>query len=442
MLQNFVSASLTLADTMMVGMLGQNEMAGMSLATTPFFIAQLFVFGIQSGGAVLISQYWGRQDKQTINRVMGVSTFFAAGISLLFAVVVFLFPQGVMGLTTNNHDLMLIAARYGRIMAFSCVFHAVDMVFVGAQRCAENPMFGTVILSISSICNVVLNYALIFGRLGLPAMGIEGAALATLLSRVIEFIITMGYVLFIDKRLPIQPRFFFCPGKLILRDFFRYALPVLINETLWGVGTSLMPVIYGHMAASADIVAAFSLSGNIERVITVLVFGVANASTVMIGKTTGSGADANTVYHLSGWLLTMAFAAGAVSGVLLLGFTFFAMPFLFTVFTMTANAQRIARFMLIVMSCIIPFRSYNTTSIVGVLRGGGDTRCAMFIEISTMYLYAVPAAFISALVLRMDITAVFLFIVFEDVIKFILGTIRYRSRLWIHNITRDQSEFE
>ena len=165
MLQNLINSSLQLVDTVMVGMLGQNELAGVSLANTPFFIGMLFVFGLMSGGAVLISQYWGKRDLVTINRIMGLSFYFGGAISFLFASAVFLFPEQIMGLITNNPDLHNIAVRYGKNVAYANFVNAIVMVYIGAHRSTENPKLGLYVVGSSMIINTILNWILIFESL-------------------------------------------------------------------------------------------------------------------------------------------------------------------------------------------------------------------------------------------------------------------------------------
>jgi putative MATE family efflux protein len=343
-----------------------------------------------------------------------------------------------MGITTNDPQLADIAARYGRIVAYSYFTNSLVMVYVAAQRSAENPHFGLAVLSVSMVLNVALNWALIFGKFGLPAMGVEGSALATLLARAVEILITLLYILFIDKRLRIRLRAFLRPGMLILKDYIRYATPVVVNETMWGFGTSLYPVIYGHMAQASDIVAAYSIAGNVDKIISVAIFAVAHSTAIIIGKKIGSGARKEDVYAAGKWLLRISVAVGVLAGLciaLIAGAG--TGSFLFTLFKVTPNAQRVALDMLLILAAATLFRYMNTVIIVGILRGGGDVKAGMFIDIMTMYLYALPAAALSALLFKADISLVYTLIVLEECVKTFIGLWRFRSRKWILDITRE-----
>ena len=440
MLQNLISSSLGMVDTVMVGTLGQNELAGMSLANTPFMVAMLFVFGLQSGGAVLISQYWGKRDLKTINRVMGLSWYFAVGISLVIATVIFCFPRQVMGLTTNNPELLEVAVRYGRLVAYSYALNAFTGVYIGTLRACEQPKVGAWVTSIGMVSNVIFNYIFIFGKLGCPALGVEGAAIGTLAARGVELLCTVGHMFFFRKNrvITLMPRYLLRPGTVLMGDFLKYAAPVMLNETLWGLGFSLYTVIYGHMAESADVVAAFSVSGNIERIISVATFALANAAAVAVGKEIGSGASKEETYDLGRVLLFLSCAIGLASGVLmLLCLAAFIDPHVFNLFNLTSGAQRAAKIMLIVMSCVLTLRAFNATLVVGVLRGGGDVRFGLLIDVGVMYCFTVPLTALVALVLKADILWVYLVVMSEEIVKFIIGQTRFRSKKWIRNVTRE-----
>ncbi len=438
-IQNITTSSLALADTIMVGLLGQNELSGLTQANTVFFIIQLFMFGVQSGGSVLIGQYWGKKDIGAINRIMGASIYVAGGFTLLASVIIYFFPEAIMGLTTNDPVLVGFAARYGKTVAVSYFINSIVLVYLGAQRNAENARIGMYVLAGSMAINIFLNWVLIFGKLGFPALGIEGAAIATLISRIAELLMVIVHALFIDKRLKIMPKLLLRPGKTIWRDYIRYATPVLLNETLWGFGYSMYSVIFGHMKDASDIVAAYSITGNIEKLVMVITFAVANAAAVIIGKTVGEGTKKEEVIKLGNWLLAMSVISGLISAAILIGIELFALDsFIFKIFPLTENAQRIVVTMLIILSVSGVFKSYNTTCICGVLRGGGDVKTGMYLDVCTMYAYAIPMGVIAAFVFDAPIAVVFSLILSENIGKMILGVIKIRGGDWVRNITREK----
>ena len=439
MLQNLMTSSAGLIDTVMVGTLGQDNLSGVSLANTPFFVAMLFVFGLQSGGSVLISQYWGKNDPRTINRVMGISWYLACIISILFATVVFIFPEQIMSVTTNKPELVAIAARYGRIVAYSYAINAFVIVFTGTLRSCEKPLVGTLVAVAGVLSNLFFNWVYIYGNLGAPAMGVEGAALGTLLARFVELAIVVCVLIFYKKKpFKLELRYILRPGTPIFRDYLKYAAPVMLNETLWGLGASIYPIIYGHMADANDIVAAFALAGNVERVVSIAVFAMAHSAAIIIGTSIGSGAKREEAVGLGKTVSLISTLVGFVSGALLVFLAFVLIrPFVFPLFTLTANAQRTAMIVLLVNGGIMLFRAFNVTLIVGILRGGGDVKFGMYLDVSVMYLWAIPLGALAGLVFKIDILWVYLLIVSEDLIKSGIGFVRFKSGKWVKNVTRE-----
>ena len=282
-LQNLITTSLGFADTFMVGLLGNAEMAAVTAANVPIFIIQLVIFGFQSGLAVLLSQYWGKGDTDSINRCMGIALYAVTLFSLAIALTTFFLPAEVMRLVTPNEDLVALGTPYIRIVGFANVFNGISSVYAGMQRSTENPRFGMILFAISMCVNTFLNFVLIFGKFGAPRMGVTGAAAATLISRIVEFAVALGYALH-SSRIPLRPGLILQPGRDTARRFVKYSVPVVCNETLWGTGTSMLTVIMGHMANSQDMLAAYSLMGNIDKLSTVVCFGLAASAAVMVAE--------------------------------------------------------------------------------------------------------------------------------------------------------------
>lgn len=436
-LQNLIASSLGLVDTFMVGSLpGDAPMAAVTLANIPIFVVLLMIFGLQSGASVLISQFWGRGDKETISRVIGIGLYVAGAFTAIFALVMFFFPVQFIGLFSNNKELVLLAAEYARPVGFSYFFNGITQVYTAAHRSMENPKLGLCVLSISMVTNTFLNWVLIFGKLGAPALGVAGAAIATLLSRIIEFVVTMVYAV-VNKRFKLRPALMFRPGKAILSKYVRFSTPVLLNETMWGLGTALYPTIMGYMAASPEILAAYGISGNVEKICTVAVFAVAGTAAIIVGREIGMGRSHSEVYDIGKALNTLAFGVGLLVGVLMIFATLgLIAPLVYPNFGLSAEAQNIATMMLIVTAAFLSVRSFNSTNIVGVLRGGGDVRAATFIDLAPLWFFALPLTAVVGLVIKADILWVYIALSLENVVKFFIGVRRFRSRAWIHDLTR------
>ena len=419
----------------MVGLVGQEQMSAVTVANVPIYIIQLIVFGLQSGSRVLISQFWGRGDRESINRVMGIGFFVAGGISTLCALTMGLFPRQVLMLITDNARLVELGTSYIRIVGFSYILNSLSSIYIGMQQSIENPRFGMTVFAISTVCNTAGNYILIFGKLGLPALGITGAAIATFSSRVVEFVISLVYALRC-KQMPLMPACILRPGKATFRSFVKFSTPVLLNETLWGTGTSLYTVIMGHMAGSTDLISAYTVAGNIDKMVTVAIFGVAAAAAVIVGKEVGMGGK--NAYPIGQALTFVAFCTGfGVATAEQLLFWLVLKPHVLPLFSMTAASASLCVTMMICYSISAPLHAFATTGIVGVLRGGGDVRIAMLIDVLPLWCFTLPLLVLLGLVLHAPI-AIFCFIMAtESALKVPFGLHRIRSGKWIHDVTQD-----
>lgn len=435
-LQNLITTSLGFADIFMVGLLGNTEMAAVTAANVPVFIIQVVLFGFQSGMAVLVSQYWGRGDVGNINRCLGVALYAATGFSALVALVTFLFPAQVLRLITPNEELVQLAVDYTRLVGLSYLFNSVSSIYAGVQRSTEFPAFGMTLFGISMCVNTFLNFVLIFGRFGAPAMGVTGAAAATLASRIVEFAAAAGYAARC-KRLPLRWECILRPGRDILRRFIRYSTPVVCNEALWSLGTSMLTVIMGHMDNSQDMLAAYALTGNIDKLSTVVCFGLAASAAVIVGKEIGQGGSREKIYSVSWTLLLCSMLAGGTVAVLLLALlpTFFQ-PVLFPLFQLTPGAAEAATYLAVIYAVFMPMRAFDITNITGVLRAGGDARTAALIDIGPLWLAAIPLMALSGLVLDAPVWLVCVAMQAENICKCPLGLIRFHSRRWINDVTR------
>ncbi len=435
-LQNIITTSLGFADTFMVGLLGNAEMAAVTAANVPVFIIQIVIFGFQSGMAVLVSQYWGRGDTDNINRCMGVALYAVTGFSTLLAFITFFFPAQVLGLITPNQELVALATRYIQIVGFSYIFNGVSSIYAGLQRSTEYPAFGMILFGVSMCVNTFLNYVLIFGKFGAPALGVTGAAIATLASRVVEFAVAAVFALR-NRRLPLRWSCIFRPGKTILRSFIRYSAPVVGNEAMWSVGTSMLTVIMGHMANSQDMLAAYALIGNIDRISTVVCFGIAAAAAVTVGKEIGQGHDRQRIYDVSWTLLLVSMLTGGAVMILLLALlpTFFQ-PVLFPLFNLTPGAAEAAACLSVIYAVFMPMRAFDITNITGVLRAGGDAKAASLIDIGPLWLAAIPLMALTGLVLHAPTWVVCIAMQAENLLKCPIGLIRFRSKRWINDVTQ------
>ena len=435
LLQNLCTTLLGLVDTFMVGALGEAPLAAVQVANTPVFVIQLVIFGLQSGSSVLISQFWGKGDTDAINRVIGIGCYVAGAIAALFAGAMCFAPTQLMGMLTDNPELIPLASSYARIVGPSYLFNSLTGVYVGAHRSMANPKLGMAVFAASMSANTFLNWVFIFGNLGAPALGVEGAAFATLLSRILEFGITMTYAL-TNRRFRLRPATLFRPGRPLLAKFFRYSGPVVLNETLWGLGTSMHKVVMGHMEGSTEILAARALAGNIEDLCTVAIFAVGGTAAIIVGREIGAG-HREHIYEIGATLDTLAMGCGVViGGTLAVGAHTFFPTLVYPIFDLSPTACSISTMMLTMIGICLPLRAFNSVNTVGVLRGGGDVRAASLIDVCPLWLVAVPLSALFGLVLKWGIFWVYVGVIMEQITKFLVGVPRFRSRAWINDVTQ------
>ena len=439
-LQNLITFSLGLIDTFMVSRLSNEAMAAVTTANVPVFLLISIVFGVQSGVGILISQYWGKKDMENISRAMGVAAYLGVGIAVVIGVVLYRWPVAIMDLLSNNHDLSVLGAPYLRLIGFSYVFNMLSSIYVSAQRSVENSAFGMKLFGMSTVINTGMNYLLIFGKCGFPMLGVEGAAIATLLSRVAEFVVCLFCALR-SRTMPLHLEAFFRPGWEMLRRFVKYSSPVLCNELLWGLGNSMLTVILGYTVNSVEYLAANAVMGNLNRLFLVVCFGLGAATAVMVGKAIGEGQSHEEVLELSNTLLWVTILVGAVLAVFALALVpLLFQPVIFPLFKLYDETARIATALAVTGFASIPLHAYAITAVTGVLRAGGDVFFSAVLDIAPQWLAALPLTALFALVLGSSYWWVAAAIQAESLIKCPLCFLRIRKGKWIHDVTLPEGE--
>lgn len=431
-IQNVLQLLLNMMDTVMLGRLGDSSEAVISaanFANQPFFVYSLFLFGMVSGMSVLIAQYWGKGDTDAINSITGIAMTAAVAVGSLFTIVCYLFTPGVMGLFTDSAEVIELGVKYLRIVLASYVIASITSILCGVMRSTEQVGIALGSNTVGIFTNIVLNYCLIFGKFGLPRMEIEGAALATLIAKIVEFLIVLVYVIFFDRRVRLSLARMFRIRRRMIGDFIKYSLPVIFNETMWGLGITLHSVIIGHISDAAY--AAYTVANIIEKIGLLSAIGFANATQIIIGKEIGAGRSENA-YPYARTMLTLSAALGIImSGVVLL----VRVPAV-GLFDIADSTKTAAVNIIAVMSVIIFIKSLNTTAIVGVMRGGGDTRTAMIFDFMPMWLISIPLGAIVAHIIKLPVWWVYACLMSDEVIKSGFCLLYIRTKRWIRNVTR------
>ncbi|MDR0878885.1 MAG: MATE family efflux transporter [Treponema sp.] len=427
MLQNLINSFVNILDTVMIGRLGTVEIAAVGLGNNVFFFYSMILFGIGSGAAIFTAQYWGRQDIPGIRKNTGFCLLLNLSGALVFTLLCLFFPENIMRIYSRDPAVIAAGAVYLRILTGSFIPFAISQVFILTLRSVEKVRLAMVTTFIALSINAVLNYCFIFGVGPFPAMGIAGAALATVISRIAEMIVLLA-VSYAKKYPPAGGfRELMAFNSPFVSRFIKIVLPVVINEFVWALGVSLTNIIFAR--THTDAVAAYNITNTVSQLTWVLFIGLGNGVAVLIGKKIGEG-DEKTARDYASRIVRFApiVATGAIFILVPLSALF---PFIFNVNEQVLVAARI---MIIILGISYPFRAFNMTMVVGVCRAGGDTIFCTFYDVGFMWLIALPLAASAAYFFHAPFWAIYVCMSLDDLFKMFLGLWRYRSGKWLHNV--------
>lgn len=428
-LQNLINVGISSIDVIMLGRVGEKVLSGASLGSQVQFIMSLILFGLTSGSSVLIAQYWGKGDKDSIATVFGMAMKMAALVGIFFMVFTEWMPDKIMKIFTNDTEVIAQGVLYLRIVAVSYAISAVTMVYLNTMRGMERVAVATVTYLISMVTNIVVNGLLIFGLFFFPKMGVEGAAIGTLLARIAELLVVIFYNWKKNDVLAFRISFLFRKDKLLFRDFLKYSVPVVFNELMWGAGVSMIAAILGHMGSSA--VAANSVAQVVRQLATVVAFGVSSTTAILIGKVIGEG-KLDMAKEYGRRFRRLSIITGLVGAAVVL----LARPIVMQAFTLSEEARGYLGIMMLIMSYFVVGQSYNTTLIVGIFRGGGDTLFGLILDVSVMWGISILFGAVGAFVFRLSVPLVYMILLSDEVIKIPITTWRYRTYRWLQDVTR------
>lgn len=420
LLQNFVN----MLDTVMIGRLGSVEIAAVGLGNQIFFILNMILFGITSGGGVFIAQFWGKKDLSGIRKSLGLMTLIAAFVALVFTVLGLLIPHQLIRIYSPDPEVVRVGGEYLRLACLSYIPTAISFSITLALRSTERVKLPLVCTSVSLLTNAGANYLLIF----LAGLGVKGAAIATVFSRLVELVILLSWTYSHGYEICGRFRELLGFDWSFVFKYLKIAFPVIVNETFWGLGTSVYNGIYAH--AGTDSFTAYSITGTISQLTWVFCMGFGNGIGVLIGKRIGEKKmDEAKGYALrSMWFMPLV---GAVVGVLLLPLSKL-LPFLFNV---EPEIIKMATQILMILILLYPFNSFCMDWVVGVCRAGGDTVFSAVGELIVLWGVAIPLGYVAAFVLHLPAPMIFLFLSSESIVKAIVGAIRVLSGKWLHEVT-------
>lgn len=424
-LQQFMTALVGACDAIMLGKLSQDAMSAVSLATQVTFVFNLFMFAFMAGENMFVAQYYGKGDYTGISQVFSLVTKICGCIAVVFLAGTLFFPEQLMRILTNEETLIVLGSEYLRVIGISYVFSGIAQTFLAILKNCGAVNMSTLINGVMVILNIALNAVFIFGLSGFPKMGIKGAALATVLATVVQFLWSVGYVLCRIRAVKFSLRS--CEKKLFGR-FWQKAVPLLINNLAWGIGFSMYSVIMGHLGT--DAVAANGIANISKNLVVCFCLGLGNAGSIIVGNRLGAD-RLQEAKEVGETLTKTAIIAGIVSGLVLIALS----PFITKMVDLTPTARGYLQKMLLISSYYIAGKSVNCMTIGGIFAAGGDSKFGMLCDSVTLWCIIVPLGCICAFILKLPVMVVYFVLNLDEIIKLPVVYKHYKKYKWIKNLT-------
>lgn len=424
-LQQFMTALVGACDAIMLGKLSQDAMSAVSLATQVTFVFNLFMFAFMAGENMFVAQYYGKGDYTGISQVFSLVTKICGCIAVVFLAGTLFFPEQLMRILTNKETLIVLGSEYLRVIGISYVFSGIAQIFLAIMKNCGAVNMSTLINGVMVILNIALNAVFIFGLSGFPKMGIKGAALATVLATVVQFLWSVGYVLCRIRAVKFSLRS--CEKKLFGR-FWQKTVPLLINNLAWGIGFSMYSVIMGHLGT--DAVAANGIANISKNLVVCFCLGLGNAGSIIVGNRLGAD-RLQEAKEVGETLTKTAIIAGIVSGLVLIALS----PFITKMVDLTPTARGYLQKMLLISSYYIAGKSVNCMTIGGIFAAGGDSKFGMLCDSVTLWCIIVPLGCICAFILKLPVMVVYFVLNLDEIIKLPVVYKHYKKYKWIKNLT-------
>jgi len=426
-LQNLILSSLNLVDTIIIGGLGETAIASVGLANQYFFLLNLLLFGITSGSSIFTAQYWGNKDIKNIRRVLGLCLLTGCSAALLFTLGGLFFPKQILSIFSKDADVIMLGSQYLKIIVFSYVITSITFAYSFTLRSTGQVKIPMIVSVTALAINTILNYLLVYGYFGFPKMGTNGSATATLIARIIEMCLILFAVYRKNNVIAAKFSELMDLSKSFILNFFKVTIPVILNESIWALGVTMYAIVYARMGT--EVIASTNISSTVERITWVIFMGLGNACAVMIGHKIGEGNERDAfIYAKRFIILGPVFAMFA--GILV----FFTSPWILSAYKVSPVVYNYAAKNLIVFSIFLWVKVFNFTSIVGILRSGGDTTFCLILDTGGVWLIGVPLVFLGGLVWHLPVYYVYALVYMEEVAKLIIGLPRILSKKWINNL--------
>ena len=429
-IQNLIASSLNMLDTMMIGQVGEVELASVGIANQYYFLFNLIIMGISAGCGVFIAQLWGKKDEKNIKRTLGIGLIGGILATLVFGLIGLLIPEKIMAIFNIDPKVIEIGSEYLVIVVMSYLFTSITFNYAAALRSVGNTVLPMWASFIGLLTNGFLNYVLIFGKFGAPVLGVKGAALATVTARIFECTIILIGVYSKKNVLRAKLSEFVGISKEVFKGLYKVTLPIILNEACWGLGNVTYAAIYGRIGTGAS--ASIQICTTIMNLFMIITFGLANASVVIIGNEIGANREEEGKIYAK-----RISKLAIIVSIILAGILALSSSSILSMFNVSENVKRDSLYILYIYSAILIIRVYNAVMIVGVLRGGGDATYGSLVQGITLWCIGIPLAFIGAFVIKLPVYLVVLMTFAEEAIKVVVMLKRFKSGKWIHNMVKD-----
>lgn len=430
--QEFMFACVGASDTLMLGNLSQDSMSAISLANKVTFVYFLFLYGMITGFSVLAAQYWGKGDKRAIEKTMGIVVRVTFSISVVFALLCIFFPSYLMALFTNDEVLIKLGASYLLYISPTFILSSVSHVYLAAMKNSGRTFRCTIINMACVVINIVFNALLIYGVGVFPKLGIIGAALATTLARIVECVWALCESIPKD-RLKFHFKAIFNPDKLLRKDFYKFSLPAIANQLLWGIGFTMGTVIIGHL--NSDAVASNSIASLVREILSCACIGLGCGGGIMVGNELGAG-KIELAKKYGNCLCGLSVFVGVLTGILAIC----VIPFVPYFTNLTPRASSYISGMLFIIGLNLVGKAINTTTIGGIFCAGGDTKFGLYCDTITLWAIIIPLGLLAAFVFKLPVLVVYLIVSLDEIIKLPVVFARFFKYKWLKNITRGSEE--
>lgn len=433
MLEQAVVLSINLVDNLMLGTYSEAALSGVAAVNQIQFVFQQLIYAVSNAMIVLGSQYWGKKQVQQVRVLSSIGVRAGLLIGLLLFGVVSLFPYQVLGLFTPDAAIAREGVAYLSIMRFSYLFFAATTVMLGTMRIAQSVKIALKVSLVSLVINVSINYLLIFGHFGFPEMGVRGAAIGTLAARIVEFFLVSRQLFKKEKTLAMRIQDYFHIDRTMLRDYIRVGTPVIITSALWGISNALQTVILGHLDDNA--IAAQSISSTIFLLLKVTSAGAASASAIIIGQAIGAG-KMDKIREYARTLQGLFVCIGAALGLIM----FLVRIPLLAIYQISDETRSLANAYMLIQSVVLFTMSYQMPVNTGIIRGGGDTRFALILDLVSIWGIVIPVSLLAAFVWNLSPVIVIICLNADQCFKCLPAFIHVNRYRWIKNLTRKQEE--